>query len=160
MHRRRPFALVFAVVAAVVTSASPAHATVVVTKTHVSVVATVENPCAGEDILLVGDLEAAFVTSIEEADDILVRYSFQAANVKGIGATTGLSYLLVGEGHGTSSGHHGQRAVTASDFAMITLALPEVHRARATASVSFTVQLGGEIGQISVGSVFIDKIDC
>jgi len=160
MHRRRLFALVVAVQAAMAISAPPAHAGVVVTKSHVPAVGTVENPCAGEDVLLSGDLEAVFVTSIEDSGDILVRYSFQAAGVKGIGATTGLPYLLVGEGHGTSSGHQLQRAVTASDYAMIAPAVPGIHRARATASVSFAVQLSGEISDVSLDSVFIDKIDC
>ena len=160
MHRRRLFALVMAVQAAMAISALPAHAGVVVTKSLVSAVGTVENPCAGEDVLLSGDLQAVFVTSIEDSGDILVRYSFQAAGVKGIGATTGLPYLLVGEGHGTSSGRQLQRAVTESDFAALALTPAEVHRARATASFSFAVQLSGEIGQVSLDSVFIDKIDC
>jgi len=108
MHRRRLLALVMAVQAAMAISALPAHAGVVVTKSLVSAVGSVEIPWAGEDVLLSGDLQAVFVTSIEDSGDILVRYSFQAAAVKGVGATTGLPYLLVGEGHGTSSGRHGQ----------------------------------------------------
>jgi hypothetical protein len=156
---RLRLASVVVAAAAILFSASPANAEVVVTQTGVSITQTVKHPCTGEDVLLSGDLKAEFVTSLSPSGEILVRYSLQAAGLTGSG-TAGTPYVLVGEGHGVSSGQRRDRTVTASDFAAVATAFADVHRARATASVSFAIQLSGEVTDVSVDSIFIDQIDC
>jgi hypothetical protein len=162
MLRRRSVTLLLTASSIAVVSAPADAAEVIVTKLSVPVTTSVDDPCTGEDVALSGDFEAEFVTSVEEEGDLLVRYAFQAGGVKGVGETTGLRYELVGEGHGTSASHHLQRAVTVSDFAMIArpTAGVQIGRARATARFGFTIGLSGQIEQLSMDSLFIDKIDC
>lgn len=132
------------------------------TKTVVPVSKSVQDPCAGKGVLLSENLEAHFLSSFEESGDIVVRHAIQAAGVQGIGASSGASYLVVGQGHGTSLDRHGQRLVTAADFALIALATPgvEVHRVSVSTTLALTVQVDGTVLDSLVDSIVIDQGDC
>jgi hypothetical protein len=160
--RRGRGALFVSMGVAVLLTARPADAAPVVTKVLVPVTKATHDPCTGEGVLLMGNFEAEFLASTGGSGDIVVRFAFQAAGVEGVGVSSGVHYLLVGQGHGTSIGGHGERLVTAADFTSIAFAEPgvDVHRAQVSTTLGFTVQVDGAIVDVSVDSVVIDQSDC